>query len=429
VKHPILYLITTLLMLTLVFTACAQPASTVSSVLGYMPVGQIQKQQADERIQNAMSAGPMAIAKDATILDFPTEAGGDMVVLREGTNGWVCIADWPDSPGNDPQCLDQTWQQWNDAYAAGADPNVTAPGVAYMLQGGSDPSNTDPLATAPAEGEDWVSTPPHVMILSPEPLDTNQFTTDHHSGEPYVMWAGTPYEHIMMPIEVEAVPETNDRIQSAMSAAPMAIAKDATIMDYPTEPGGDFVELRQGTNGWTCYADWPDSPGNDPQCLDQTWMQWNDAYFAGAEPNITTPGVAYMLQGGSDPSNTDPLATAPAEGEDWVSTPPHVMILSPEPLDTNLFTTDHTSGEPYVMWAGTPYEHIMMPIQAGEMASMSGMSHETTTAAPAPVQAAPTTLPQSGEVRQGLGIVALVLVTGAALVGAGWFLLRRREVR
>jgi hypothetical protein len=166
------------------------------------------------------------------------------------------------------------------------------------------------------------------------------------------------------------------------------------------------------------------------------WMEWFNALSVGTEPNITAPGFAYMLQGGSDASNTDPFAIEPAPGEDWVSTPPHVMILSPEPWDTNLFTTDHTSGEPYVMWAGTPYEHVMMPIQAGEVAPMAGMSHETTTAAPAQAEAAPAqtqavpaTLPQSGEVRQNLGTISLVLFMGAALVGAGWFLLHRREVK
>jgi len=29
------------------------------------------------------------------------------------------------------------------------------------------------------------------------------------------------------------------------------------------------------------------------------------------------------------------------------------------------FTTDHTSGQPYIMWEGTPYEHIMMPVAEG----------------------------------------------------------------
>jgi hypothetical protein len=38
------------------------------------------------------------------------------------------------------------------------------------------------------------------------------------------------------------------------------------------------------------------------------------------------------------------------------------MVVVPGELDPTLFTTDHTSGLPYIMWAGTPYEHIMMPV-------------------------------------------------------------------
>ena len=156
------------------------------------------------------------------------------------------------------------------------------------------------------------------------------------------------------------------KIENAMSAAPSSISANATILDNEMDDAGAFVVLRVGSNDWSCFPDFPASPGNDPQCLDQTWLDWLYAFFAGEEPNVTVPGFAYMLQGGSDPSNTDPLATEPAAGEEWVSSPPHVMLLLPEELDQTAFSTDHDSGEPYVMWAGTPYEHIMMPVAEGE---------------------------------------------------------------
>lgn len=156
--------------------------------------------------------------------------------------------------------------------------------------------------------------------------------------------------------------DVQSKIESAMSAAPMGVSHDATILDYETDAEGKYIVLQEGTNEWTCFPDWPASPGNDPLCYDPTFMKWNDALMAGTDPDITEPGLAYMLQGGSDPSNTDPLAAEPAEGEDWVSAPPHIMILLPDPLDMSLFSADHHSGKPWVMWAGTPYEHIMMPI-------------------------------------------------------------------
>lgn len=151
------------------------------------------------------------------------------------------------------------------------------------------------------------------------------------------------------------------KIENAMSAAPLDVSAEASILDVNAD--GEIIELRAGTNEWTCFPDNPGSPGNDPICLDPVFMQWNDAIFAGTEPNLTAPGLAYMLQGGSDASNTDPSLLEPAEGEDWIPTPPHIMIVFPDKIDSELFSTDHEAGGPYVMWAGTPYEHVMMPVE------------------------------------------------------------------
>jgi hypothetical protein len=150
----------------------------------------------DEKIESAMSAAPAAISAEATIIDE------DGTVLREGTNGWVCHPDWTVSPGNDPACQDAVWEAAGAAMASGEDWDNTEIGVAYMLQGGSDPSNTDPMAMEPAEGEDWVTTPPHIMIRLPVGTDISYLSTDHTSGQPYVMFAGTPFEHIMIPVDL-----------------------------------------------------------------------------------------------------------------------------------------------------------------------------------------------------------------------------------
>lgn len=156
--------------------------------------------------------------------------------------------------------------------------------------------------------------------------------------------------------------ETQAKIANAMSAAPLSIAENATIMDHEFDAEGSIVILREGTNGWTCFPDFPGSPGNDPACYDETWMQWLYAYLAGEEPNISTPGLSYRLQGSSDASNTDPFAMEPATGEEWIASPPHIMIVVPGKLDTSLFSTDPESGEPWIMFARTPYAHIMMPV-------------------------------------------------------------------
>ena len=77
--------------------------------------------------------------------------------------------------------------------------------MAPPMFGSMDASNTDPHAAPPTAEEDWVATGPHVMIFNygttmsgyPDPGD------DPDTSAPYVMWGGTPYEHLMIPVDVE----------------------------------------------------------------------------------------------------------------------------------------------------------------------------------------------------------------------------------
>ena len=154
-----------------------------------------------------------------------------------------------------------------------------------------------------------------------------------------------------------------EKIENALSAAPAVLAKDATVMDFPQKQGGELVELKKGTNNWTCLPDYPASPGNDPMCVDAQGMKWMQAYITQKEPNLTQAGIGYMLVGGSDASNTDPFATKPTEGNDWITTPSHVMIFPVGKLDQNMYGTDPKKGGSWIMWSGTPYEHLMVPVK------------------------------------------------------------------
>jgi len=75
-----------------------------------------------------------------------------------------------------------------------------------------------------------------------------------------------------------------------MSAAPSDVSSEATIMDNELDADGKFVVLREGTNGWYCFPDLLTTPGNDPVCNDQTWLDWNYAFFNGEEPDPAAPG-------------------------------------------------------------------------------------------------------------------------------------------
>lgn len=183
------------------------------------PITLPQAAPAQDKVQNAMSAAPLSVAEHATILDWPTEAGGEMPVLRKGTNGWTCLPDDPNSPTNDPMCLDQMWMEWLNAYMTGREPEFSSIGLAYMLQDGSGASISDPAVTTPPPGEDWFVAPPHVMIVSPLEFEQSRFSTDPASGIPYVVWAGTPYEHLMVLVE-----DTAEVVASGQFAHPEAPA-------------------------------------------------------------------------------------------------------------------------------------------------------------------------------------------------------------
>jgi hypothetical protein len=163
------------------------------------------------------------------------------------------------------------------------------------------------------------------------------------------------------------------KLQDAMSAAPAAIANAATIMDWPTAPNGPMATLRAGANGWTCIPDDPNTPANDPVCGDSTSFAWYGSWMAKKAPHINAMALAFMLQGSSDPSNTDAFTMKPDSGQEWVITGPHIMIFVPDTRAFRGMSTDWKSGGPYVMFANTPYAHLMVPVAPAKHGGMSGM--------------------------------------------------------
>lgn len=150
-------------------------------------------------IASAMAAAPKAIAADAAIV--APNPDGTMKVLRDGKNGWTCMADNPQTPGTDPMCMDANALKWAEAWMGHKDPPANNVGFMYMLQGGSDASNMDPWGTKPAEGHKWVETGPHVMVVGAPSLNSLYPSgPEPDTRKPYVMFAGTPYAHVMIPV-------------------------------------------------------------------------------------------------------------------------------------------------------------------------------------------------------------------------------------
>ncbi len=155
----------------------------------------------EELIKNATSAAPEAVAKDAAVVAMDDKM--QMRTVREGKNNFTCMPDNPMSPGDDPMCLDKGGMEWAGAWMSKKQPPAGLVGFGYMLVGGSDASNTDPHAEKPASGAEWVDTGPHVMIFNVGEAG-NSYPRQGENPDtsvPYVMWPGTPWEHLMIPVE------------------------------------------------------------------------------------------------------------------------------------------------------------------------------------------------------------------------------------
>lgn len=152
-------------------------------------------------------------------------------------------------------------------------------------------------------------------------------------------------------------------IKSAKQAAPRKVADGATIVAMDAD--GKMRTLAEGKNGFTCMPDNPATPGPDPMCMDKAALEWASAWIGHKEPAKGKVGFMYMLAGGTDASNTDPYATKPEAGNHWVKTGAHVMIVGAEPAFYDLYpkAADPDTSVPYVMWPGTPYQHLMVPIK------------------------------------------------------------------
>jgi hypothetical protein len=151
-------------------------------------------------------------------------------------------------------------------------------------------------------------------------------------------------------------------MKAAATAAPPEIGKDATYA--AVDESMKMRQLKAGTNGWVCMAmEMGAKP--DVMCMDKAWQAWGEAYMTKKDPPPTqVVGVAYMLAGDQGASNTDPYAMGPTADNQWVVSGPHLMLLMPDAKALDAYPTDPKTGGPWVMWKGTKYAHVMVPVAA-----------------------------------------------------------------
>lgn len=146
-------------------------------------------------IKEALMAAPPSLAKVAAVHDW------DGNVLREGSSSYVCLPRTPGSEVVNSMCLDKAWLGWAKAWMNKEPVKVDTVGTAYMLAGDGGTSNIDPFAEKETPDNQWIVEGPHLMIVVPDTAALEGIPTDPHNGGPYVMWKGTPYAHIMAPLD------------------------------------------------------------------------------------------------------------------------------------------------------------------------------------------------------------------------------------
>ncbi len=168
----------------------------VAGVVAFLCVSLAHAQESEAKqakIKRALSAAPPKIAKDAKVVDMDEK--GNIMVLRDGKNGFTCIAGHQGIVGDDPACADPAGMQWIlDWVAHKPKPTNTQPGIIYILAGATDWSATDPWATS-GTSQKW---PPGWLIVWPFDPKATGLTDKPNSTGAWVMWAGTPYAHLML---------------------------------------------------------------------------------------------------------------------------------------------------------------------------------------------------------------------------------------
>jgi hypothetical protein len=150
-----------------------------------------------------------------------------------------------------------------------------------------------------------------------------------------------------------------EKIASAMQAGPKFVTQNATVLDWPSSPGGEFRVLRAGANGWTCLPGRPGAAHEEPGCFDQVFLQFMKDSMAGRTPDVQSVGISYMYGGFWVPDKSHAMRS-----RDEFHVGPHIMVIG---LDQKIMQTlnhDGSNGEAYVNHlAGHTELYLVIPIR------------------------------------------------------------------
>ena len=167
----------------------------IPGALAAQAAGGQSKETEAEFIKAAEAGAPDRISAQAAVVRM--EPSGKTSMVRPGSNGFTCTL-LPDAI-NTPLCADQKGLAWFTAALSNQPKPPTTGGVGYMARGSEHYEMADGhIVMKPATGAKTVKEPPHWMLLTPLDTASTGIPAHPNPGGSYIMFAGTPYAHLMI---------------------------------------------------------------------------------------------------------------------------------------------------------------------------------------------------------------------------------------
>jgi hypothetical protein len=324
---------------------------------GYMEIpetGGAKGESKEVQIARALAAGPATVTDNARVVG--TDGSGKSVVLREGSNGFLCQPGDPKITGRPATCSNEAARQWSADLAAGKpSPTNTVLGIIYMQAGANERGTSGETIKV---GPQWIITWPF------DPKTSGLSATKKDTGA-YIRWAGTPYAHLNIMGQAVGSPSphlasdhaghmpamgvhdgsatsapTNElaevQIARAISAGPKHVSHGARLMGVDAQ--GKEIVLREGDNGFVCKAGSLRVVADPPTC----------------RSTKSKPAVWYMLAGATQRSVTDP----DDEKSPSLAIAPHWMIMTKFDPKTTGIPEHYSDVGAYAMWVNARSAHL-----------------------------------------------------------------------
>jgi hypothetical protein len=338
-------------------------------------------QSADAQIAEAVQILPPDLRGGATVVTYD-EATGARKVLRTGTNFIECQ---PRMADGFTRCYSKTMAPRRDLEAKlraekKSDQEISA-AVAAAVKAGTLPAPSHGIMSYRGYAKPdriqnlWVMSLPNA---TPESVGVSTASQRDDAlkgrGLPWMMLPGTPGAHIMIPINPPAkmsaiTDEAPDEITQATLPLPEDLRPKATVYKYDPKTG-ERITLRKGTgviectprgaDGFTWCYNQVSAPRRDLAAKlrahgksdKEVQAELDAAMKAGTIKPAPFGTMSYRLYGKKDRIQLLWVLSVPG------ATPESINVSTGSQRDESI----NGDGRPWLMLAGTPGAHIMIPI-------------------------------------------------------------------